>query len=183
MTARDGGQLGQTYCCSLQSCCPYVAIWEDHRVSLSSAQCVLSHVFIYVSSTFALTSQYTFGYFFSMYINHSKEQQDFNILFVSSTSILKVTLLKKVKKKKEWWDDYGCCRFSTGSLQELKEEKCERKCVLTHNLLDCFSIIVGNIYKHWELCILILMFTKYIGQTASVNPGLFYLHALLTTLL
>lgn len=100
MTARDGGQLGQTYCCSLQSCCPYVAIWEDHRVSLSSAQCVLSHVFIYVSSTFALTSQYTFGYFFSMYINHSKEQQDFNILFVSSTSILKVTLLKKVKKKK-----------------------------------------------------------------------------------
>lgn len=35
-----------------------------------------------------------------MYINHSKEQQDFNILFVSSTSILKVTLLKKVKKKK-----------------------------------------------------------------------------------
>lgn len=100
MTARDGGQLGQTYCCSLQSCSPYVAIWEDHRVSLSSAQCVLSHVFIYVSSTFALTSQYTFGYFFSMYINHSKEQQDFNILFVSSTSILKVTLLKKVKKKK-----------------------------------------------------------------------------------
>lgn len=100
MTARDGGQLGQTYCCSLQSCCPYVAIWEDHRVSLSSAQCVLSHVFIYVSSTFALTSQYTFGYFFSMYINHSKEQQDFNILFVSSTSILKVTLLKKVKKKR-----------------------------------------------------------------------------------
>lgn len=100
MTARDGGQLGQTYCCSLQSCCPYVAIWEDHRVSLSSAQCVLSHVFIYVSSTFALTSQYTFGYFFSMYINHSKEQQHFNILFVSSTSILKVTLLKKVKKKR-----------------------------------------------------------------------------------
>lgn len=100
MTARDGGQLGQTYCCSLQSCSPYVAIWEDHRVSLSSAQCVLSHVFIYVSSTFALTSQYTFGYFFSMYINHSKEQQHFNILFVSSTSILKVTLLKKVKKKR-----------------------------------------------------------------------------------
>lgn len=62
---------------------------------------MLSHVFIYVSSTFALTSQYTFGYFFSMYINHSKEQQDFNILFVSSTSILKVTLLKKVKKKKK----------------------------------------------------------------------------------
>lgn len=173
----------QIYCCSLQSCSPYVAIWEDHRVSLSSVQCVLNHVFISVFSIFALTSQYNFGNFSSVYINHSKEQQVFNIFFMSSTSILKMTLLKKVKKKKKEMIICCCCGFSAGSLQELREEGCERKRVLPHNLLDCFSIIVGNIYKDWELHILIFMFAKYIGQTASVNPGLFYLHALLTAFL
>lgn len=169
----------QIYCCSLQSCSPYVAFWEDYSVSLSSAQCALSRVFIYVFSIFALQSQYNFRNLFTVKNNRSLK---FSLCHLPA--FWKWHCLRKLKKKKKRWDEMRwlwLLRFFNRFIA--RTERWERKCVLPHNLPDYFSIIVGNFYKHWDLHILILMFMKYIQQTASVNPGLLYLHALLTTFL
>lgn len=174
--------LQQIYCCSLQSCSPYVAFWEDYRVSLSSAQCVLSCVFIYVFSIFALQSQYNFRNFSAFILITVKNSRSLKFSLCHLQAFWKWHCLRKLKKNKRdemrWlW----LLRFFNRLIA--RTERRERKCVLPHNLPDYFSIIVGNIYKHWDLHILILMFMKYIQQTATVNPGLLYLHALLTTFL
>lgn len=138
----------------------------------------------------------SFMFLASLLYNHNTSSETYSafiLITVKNNRSLKFSLchlqafwkwhcLRKLKKnKKDEMRWLWLLRFFNRFIA--RTERCERKYVLPHNLPDYFSIIVGNIYKHWDLHILILMFMKYIQQTATVNPGLLYLHALLTTFL